>query len=79
MRRDVTRANAVSERKKSFIKFDFIFAELTNVKRKSVRRQNKKYQRLNKKLDLKQTMSELGKPFLKKSDQKKEYRKSMSK
>ena len=46
MRNDVTRTNAVSERKKSFRKFDFFsVAVWTNVKRKrSVRRRNKKNQ-----------------------------------
>ena len=48
MRNDVTRANAVSERKKSFRKFDFFsFALSTNVKRKRVRRRNKKHSRKN--------------------------------
>ena len=49
MKNDVTRANAVSERKKSFRKFDFFsFAVCTNVKRKkSVRRRNKKHCRTN--------------------------------
>ena len=44
MENDATRANAVSERKKSFRKFDFFsFAVWTNVKqKKSVRRRNKK-------------------------------------
>ena len=44
MRNDVTRAIAVSERNKSFWKFDFFsFSVWTNVKRKkSVRRRNKK-------------------------------------
>ena len=47
MENDVTRANAVSERKNSFRKFDFFsFAVWTNVKRKkSVRRRNKKHSR----------------------------------
>ena len=85
MRNDVTRANAVSERKKSFRKCDFFsFAVWTNVKRKkSVRRRNKKniagqvlthnsknFHWLTRKLDLERTMNGLGKPFRKKSDPK---------
>ena len=85
MRNDVTRANAVSERKKSFRKFEFFrFAVWTNVKRKkSVRRRNKRniagqvltyksknFHWLNRKLDQTWTMNGLWKPFRKKSDPK---------
>ena len=76
----VTRANAVSERKKSFRKFDFFsFAVWTNVKRKkSVRRRNKKniagqvltynsknFHWQNRKLDQERTMNGFWKPFRK--------------
>ena len=84
MRNDVTRGNAVGERKKSFIKFDFFsFAVWTNVKRKkSARRRDKNiagqvltynsknFHWLNRKLDLERTMKGLGKPFRKKTDPK---------
>ena len=86
MRNDLTRANAVSESKKSFRKFQtFSFAIWTNTKRKraSDDETNKKniagqvltynstnFNWLNKLLNLKRTLSELEKPFLKTSDKK---------
>ena len=86
MRNDVTRANAVSERKKSFRKFDFFsFAVWTNVKRKKRRQtmkqkkniagqvlthNSKNFHWLNRKLDLERTMNGLEKPFRKNPIQK---------
>ena len=85
MRNDVTSANAVSERKKSFRTFDFFsFAVWTNIKTKKERQttkqkniagqvltyNSKNFHWLNKKLDRERTMNGLGKPFRKKSDPK---------
>ena len=85
MRNNVMRAKAVSERKKSFRKFDFFsFVVWTNVKRKKERQttkqkniagqvlthNSKNFHWLNRKLDQERTMNGLGKPFRKKSDPK---------
>ena len=87
MRNDVTRANAVSERKKSFRKLDFFsFAVWTNVKRKRASEEtkniagqvltynSKNFHWLNRKLDQERTMNGLQKPFRKKNRSKKKQK-----
>ena len=80
MKNDVTRTKAVSERKKSFRNFDFSALrydekrasddETKNIEGQVLTYNSKNVHWLNTKLGLERTMSELGEPFLKKSDKK---------
>ena len=53
----------------------FLFDEVKNIAGQVLTYNSKNFHWLNKQLDLERTMSELGKPFLKKSDEKKQKKK----
>ena len=85
MKNDVKHANQLKLHEKEYFEVVMTYGrkenldEIKNIAGQVLTYNSKKFHRINKKLDIEQTMSELGKPFLKNQIKNKKNRKSMSK